>query len=167
MSAADLDRSPARLSAGLALVAAAGAVWLVVRWSPAAGAVAVGGLALIALGVTVGSVAAVVLGSFGLFGGVVLAGLADAGALSLLLATLGAILAWDFGEQAIILGRQVGRRARTARGELVHAGVSLAVGLGTVGVVVGVFASVGGSFHVGALVALLVAAVVLVSAIRP
>ncbi len=163
----EVDRSPLRLSGGLAVAAAVASVAVVALWSPTAGAVGIGGLALVAAGVTVGSVGAVVAGSFGLFGGVVLAGLADAGAVWLLSGTLGAILAWDFGEQAVTLGRQVGRHAATARGELVHAGVSLVVGVASVGVVAGIFASVGGGFHVGALVVLLVAAVVLVSAIRP
>lgn len=163
----EIDHSPLRLSAGLALVAAAGTVGLVAQWSPAAGVVAIGGLALVALGTTVGSVGAVVAGSFGLFGGVVLAGLSDAGTLSLLLATLGAILAWDLGEQAVTLGRQVGRGAKTGRGELVHAGASLLVGIASVGLVGGVSASVGGGFRIGALVVLLVAGIVLVSALRP
>lgn len=163
----EIDESPLRLSAGLALVAAAGAVGLVAPWSPAAGAVAVGGLALVAAGIAVGSVGGVVAGSFGLFGGVVLAGLTDVGPLALLLATLGAILAWDLGEQAVTLGRQVGREGKTARGELVHAGASVLVGVASVGIIGGVSATVAGGLHVGALVVLLVAGIVLVSALRP
>lgn len=162
-----IDVSPLRLSAGLALGAAAGAVGLVAQWSPAAAAVAAGGLALVAAGIAAGSVSAVVAGSFGLFGGVVLAGLTGAVTMPLLLATMGAILAWDLGEQAVTLGRQVGREGPSARGELVHAGTSLLVGIVTVGLVGGVSTTVSGGVHVGALVVLLVAGFVLVSAIRP
>lgn len=163
----EVDQSPTRVSAGLALIVALGSVLLVASWAPIAGAVAAGGLVLVALGVTMGSVTAVVAGSFGLFGGVLFAGLADADVLWLLAATLGAVLAWDFGEQAVTLGKQVGTEASTARGELVHASVSLVVGMASVGVVAGVVAAVDGGLHIGALVVLLVAGVVLISAIRP
>ncbi|PSP77854.1 hypothetical protein BRC81_09245 [Halobacteriales archaeon QS_1_68_20] len=163
----EIDRSRQRLSGALAVAAGLLTLVVVALWSSSAAAVALGGLALVLAGVTRGSVAAVVAGSLVLFGGVIVAGLADAGPVWLLVGTLGAVLAWDFGEQAVTLGQQVGRHAATARGELVHAGVSLAVGVASVGVVALVFSTVDGGFHVGALVVLLVAALVLVSAIRP
>jgi hypothetical protein len=162
-----VDDRPARISAGLAVLAGVGTVGLVAPGSPTAAAVAVGGLALVVAGLAGRSVAGVTGGSFGLFVGVLLAGNADAGAVLLVGAALGAVLAWDFGEQAITVGRQVGREATTTRGELTHAAASLLVGLATVAVLVGTFRAATGGFHVGALLVLLAAAVVLVSALQP
>lgn len=46
----------------------------------------------------------------------------------LLVAGVATVLVWDLGENATPLGGQVGRRARTRRAELVHAGATLVAG---------------------------------------
>lgn len=85
--------------------------------------------------------ALVTAGTALLFVGVVASGVVRGASLpELLLATVATVLAWDSAEQAVSLGRQVGRRASTARAELTHAG-----GTVLVGVVVVVAALVGGA----------------------
>ncbi|WP_164471599.1 DUF7519 family protein [Halosimplex salinum] len=51
---------------------------------------------------------------------------------TLLVGTVATVLAWDFGENAIGLGAQLGRRAETYRVELAHGFASAAVGAGAV-----------------------------------
>lgn len=51
---------------------------------------------------------------------------------TLLVGGVAAVLAWDAGEQAVGLGRQLGRRAETYRAEAVHAVGSVVVGVGAV-----------------------------------
>jgi hypothetical protein len=62
-----------------------------------------------------------------LFGSVVVAGLLSAPAVALVVAMVGAVLAWDVGENAITVGEQFPETARTWRGELIHAIVSTIV----------------------------------------
>lgn len=67
-----------------------------------------------------------------LFVGVVTSGVVRGAALlSLLGAGIASVVAWDLGDQAISLGRQVGRGAKTYRAELTHAGATSIVGGGT------------------------------------
>ena len=169
MSAAaeGFDDDPAWLSGRLALVAAVGSVALAGVASPLGGALGAVGLLAVTAGVTRGSAGAVAAGALGLFGGVVLGGLAGGGPFVLAGAALGAVLAWDLGEQAVTVGRQVGRAADTRRGELVHAGASLLVGVASAGVVLAVYETVAGGFSAAALVVLLVAGTVLAAGLRP
>jgi len=51
-----------------------------------------------------------------------------ASATALLAATVATVVAWDVGEQAVNLGEQVGRQAKTRPVELVHGASSVAVG---------------------------------------
>ncbi|APX96474.1 DUF7519 family protein [Natronorubrum daqingense] len=74
---------------------------------------------------------------------------------------IAAIVAWELGHSAIVLGEQLGREATTIRLEAVHAVSSLLVGLvaGTAGFVV--YSVAGGGQPVTAIVTLLLAAVLL------
>ena len=100
------------------------------------------------------------------FVGIIVAGIMDSEPLWLVGAAVGTMLVWDFGEQAITVGEQVGVRAHTTRGELRHALFSTAVGIGIGGVVLGVHSATTGGFPVESLVVLLVAALLLASAVR-
>lgn len=165
MSAPPLDRSPTRVSATLALLAALAGV-LALSVSGPAVLVGVIGTGLLALGLYRGSRAAVTLGSTGVFGGTVLAGLAGSPPELLLFVTAATVTAWDVAEFAVGLGEELGRAAETRRLELVHAGSSALVAtLAAIGGVL-VFRTIGRGPPL-ALVALLCGAVVLVVALRP
>ena len=72
-------------------------------------------------------------GAGGVFLAVLVAGLfRDATFGSLLFAMVGTVLAWDAGEHAIDVGRQLGRTTSTWRLDLAHVGATAAVGLGGV-----------------------------------
>jgi hypothetical protein len=83
-----------------------------------------------------GSRALVKTGAGALFACIMLTGLFQILAPELLLAaTVGTVLVWDMGENAIGIGQQVGRRARTWRLELTHlAGTTLVGVAGTAAV---------------------------------
>jgi hypothetical protein len=162
-----LDRRPPPLAATLAVLAAVAAV--------AALAVAGG---LLALGVGVFGLVGVAVGSFrpaprllgvgvtGLVVGVAAAGVGGAAAESLVVATLGSVLAWDYGQFGVEVGRQVGRAAETRRLILAHGATSLLVGVAAVTVAYGVFRAAAGGQPVTALVFLLLGVVALVAALR-
>jgi hypothetical protein len=163
-TATTVDRSPARLSAALAL----GGVLVAL----AASAVSVlallvggGGVVAVAVGVLRGSRAALGVGVAGLFAGALLAGVLGGGPVRLLVAVAATAFAWDAGENAIGVGEQLGRAADTARAELVHAGASAGLLTTAAGVGLLAFALAGGGSPL-ALVALLLGAVLLVAALR-
>jgi hypothetical protein len=162
-----VDGRPAPLSARLALAAGAASVALAALASPVGGGVGVVGLLVVAAGLSDARADAAAVGVVLLFVGVVVAGVAGGGALVLLGAAVAATLTWDLAEQAVTLGEQVGRGADTRRGELVHAGGSLAVGLAAGGLLLLVYRSVAGGFSPAALVVLLLAAVALAWGLRP
>lgn len=57
---------------------------------------------------------------------------------SLLLAGIATVVAWDLGEQAVSMGRQLGRGARTYRAELTHAAGTVFAGVGALVATLGV-----------------------------
>jgi len=73
---------------------------------------------------------------------------------------------WDFGEQAINVGEQLGREADTERLELTHAAASTIIAVAAGGVGYGIYLAGAGNQPMTALVFLLVAAVALTSALR-
>ncbi len=159
------DDSPARLSAGIA-VAAAAVTLVAVGTADATGlVVATIGAALVGVGALVGRRSAVTLGALALFAGVVAAGLGAGSPTPLLVGAVGTVVAWDAGRYGIGLGEQVGRAPATAAVELRHAGATLAVGVATAGVAAGIYAVAGGGQPLSALVFLLVAALALASAL--
>ncbi|WP_430505211.1 DUF7519 family protein [Haloparvum sp. PAK95] len=86
--------------------------------------------------------------------------------LGLLVAAVALAVAWDVGDHALSLGTTVGRNARSARNQFVHAGTSLLVGTLAAGVGYGTYVSAAGGQPIAALVFLLFGAIVLVSAFR-
>lgn len=90
----------------------------------------------------------------------------NTGPVTLLIAGIAVVFAWDAAEQSVSLGRQIGREAKTIRAEVTH-------GFGTAGVGVGVFIVTALLYRFGAdglplggFVALLVAGFVLAIALR-
>jgi hypothetical protein len=106
----------------------------------------------------------VTLGSGLVFLGVLTAGVLRAvSPPTLVVAAAATVLAWDAADNAVSLGYQVGANSATAttRAELTHLGVSSAVGVGAVAVVVGIAWLGVDGLPFAALVALLVAGLLL------
>ncbi|MGZ0748046.1 DUF7519 family protein [Haloparvum sp. AD34] len=121
--------------------------------------------AVLALAVAVGAAGLVFAATSGGAGGA--GGSGGAGdVLGLLVAAVSLAVAWDVGDHALSLGTAVGRNARSARNQFVHAGTSLLVGTLAAGVGYGTYVSAAGGQPVAALVFLLFGAIVLVSAFR-
>jgi len=165
-SGREIDRRPAPLSAVLAIAASAIAAIAASTGSPAGGALAGIGVAVVAPGVVVGSRRLVHADALALVTGIVLGGTGDAPELWTLTATVAAVVAWDAGQNAISLGEQLGREADTARAEVAHATGTVAVGSLTAGVAYALYLGAGGNQPLSAVVLLLVAVVVLVGALR-
>lgn len=139
--AVDLDRRPTRTSAVASM--AAGVLGMLTS-APFSGiAIPVSLLGLLFLGgglFVLGSRRWISIGVINLFVGALIAGtVGNATPLMLLLSTVGIIVAWDTGNHAVTIGRQLGRASLTRRGELFHAASSTLVGLVAVGAVYGVF----------------------------
>lgn len=163
---AEIDRSPARFSATAALFAAAVAV--VATALASAPATALGGLGAVgvAVGVLVGIRRSVTLGAAGLFAGAAVAGIFGAPPGPPLVAAAAAVVAWDVGGNAISVGEHLGREAPTRRGEVAHAAASAAVAATTAGFGYVLYRLSTGGQPVGALVFLLVGAVVISWALK-
>jgi hypothetical protein len=149
------------LSASLAIGAAVIALATVGTTSLVAFSLAAIGTATVAGGVVTSNRGLVTAGAVVLFVGTLAAGVADASASRLLVATGGAVFAWDVGRTAVDIGVQLGAGADTTDLELVHAGTSLLViGLaGSVGYAL--FQTAAGGQPVSAVVALLIAGTLL------
>lgn len=160
----EVDHSPARLSSGLSV--GAGGVAVAAAGTSLGGAIGSAGLVLLAVGAILGTRRAVTIGALTAFGGVVASGALGAGPEPTLIGTAAAVLAWDFGEQAINLGEQLGREARTRNAELVHAANSTLVGVVGVTIGYGLFLAAAGGQPVTALVVLLAAALLIAAALR-
>jgi hypothetical protein len=161
----DIDRSPAVVSTALAVGAGLLSLLGSTLGSVVGALPAAIGLAVLGVGLVRASRAVVTAGAGLLFVGVLLSGASGAGAEPLLIGTIGAIVAWDVGENGIGIGQQLGRAADTRRAELVHAASSLVVGAVTAGLGYGVYRGAASGQPLTALVFLLVGAVVLVSAL--
>jgi len=159
-------RPPARLSgavaAGAGLLAAGVAGFY--SW-PALGAGAVG-IGLLVAGLVRGQESAVTLGATALLAGGLAAGARGAPAGATLASVAATVVAWDVGRRAIGVGRQLGREADTRRLEVVHAAASAGVAAVTAVVGYGLFRAATGDQPAAALAFLLIAAVLLVEALR-
>lgn len=112
------------------------------------------------------------LASTGLFGTAAFAGAAGVDPWLAFVGLVAALFVWDVGRYGTVLGREVGRHSRTRGVELVHAGGTLAVGVGSALAALGLQAVLGADV-VGpttptalALVGAFAAVVVLVAALR-
>lgn len=161
-----IDRSPAQLSATLSIVAALIAVLASALVSPIGGAVGGPGLLVLLLGLTRGSRRAVTIGSFVIFLGVLAGGAIGADTPAVLVAVVAVVLGWDWGENAINVGEQLGREADTRSGELAHAASSLLIGAGAAALGYVLYVTASGQKPLTALVLLLFAAIVLTSSFR-
>jgi len=160
-----IDRKPTRLSSVLALGAAA-LTTAASAYSPFAFVPCLlGGLVLVA-GLAGGDQRAVTTAGGLLVVGVVLGGVVGAPVAPTLVGVTGALLAVDLGSTAVAVGDQLGRRAPTARLELVHATGSVLVGAGLVAGGLVVHETAAGSQPVTGVLGLVVAAVVLFVALR-
>lgn len=163
---ASADHRPTRLGGWIAvgaalLVLAAGGLysWRALSTGVLAVALLVWGLARV-------SARTVDAGGAGLLASAVFAGVDGAPAAVVLVGVAAAVVAWDLAGNALSVGRQLGRAARTTRLELVHAGGSVLVGTVAAGLGYGIFRGATGGRPVLALVLLLVAVVLIASALR-
>ncbi|WP_226012840.1 DUF7519 family protein [Halomicrobium salinisoli] len=109
----------------------------------------------------------VTVGTALLFVGVVASGVfRGSPLLALLAATVATVVAWDAGEQAVSLGRQVGRQAATARAVLMHSGGTILAGAVVALAALGVYRLNVTGLSLTALVALLAAGFVLILSLR-
>ncbi len=109
--------------------------------------------------IVTGGAAALVLGAF-------FSGIAGAPAVPLLLAVTTAVIAWDFANAAISFGEQLGTAASTIRLEATHMASTGFVGVAVAGLGYTLFQVGTGRQPIAALVLLVVAAVLLVEAVR-
>lgn len=129
-----------RLGEGVTVVAGllTAAVILAAGTTPALAAVA--GTVALLVGVRRAWDTSTNLGGFLLLGGVVYAGALGLSPQALVVATVGAVLAWDGAVTAAGLGEQLDREATSRRAELVHTGSTLVAAAGVGAVVVLTFA---------------------------
>ncbi|SIQ88917.1 hypothetical protein SAMN05421858_0703 [Haladaptatus litoreus] len=163
---AEIDRSPARVSQLLAIIAASVALGTSAFFGNVGLVGGALGLVLVALGVVRGSRRLVTSGSFALLAGVLSGGLAAAPPELMIPGTMATVLAWDFGEQAINVGEQLGREADTQTLEIMHAAASTVIAISAGGVGYGMYLLGSGGQPMTALVFLLIAALALTSALR-
>jgi hypothetical protein len=164
------DAEPTAAPPRLSVVAAVGlggtAAAFLVAGSLLAGAV--GLLAVALLGASLSSVSrrlcSVAGGVFVL--AVLAAGATAAPAAPVVGGAVLAVAAWDVADHGIGLAEQVGREARTARNELVHAAASLGLTSAAGAVAFGVYLGAAGGQPAAALVFLLVGGVTLLAALR-
>ncbi|WP_435317737.1 DUF7519 family protein [Haloarchaeobius sp. TZWSO28] len=167
--ATEIDRRPVRLSAVVALGAGAFAALAAILTASVGVVGAALGMLALAPGVVLGSRRLVHVGAVGLLGGLVFAGAtggAPSAELLMLVGTTATVLAWDVGQNAIGLGEQLGREADTTRAELAHIGGSAVVGVATGGMAFAVYQVATEGQPISALALLLVAVVILTTALR-
>lgn len=162
----EIDRSPALLSSSLSITAAgigAGTSALTATLGVVGGGA---GFLVVVAGVLLGSRRAITIGSLTLLLAALAGGLVSGAPYLLLPGVIATVLAWDLGEQAINVGEQLGREAPTTQLEVTHAAASTVVAVGAGGLGYGIYLFASGGQPVTALVLLLLAAVVLTSALR-
>ncbi|SDX59004.1 DUF7519 family protein [Halobellus clavatus] len=157
---------PPTFAASLALLAGFASVLALAVGSFGALAAGTAGAVLLAGGLYAASRRVVAFAGGAFLLGILVAGARGAAAEPLLLAALGAVLAWDLGAFAVGVGEQLGREADTARLTIVHAASGLLVGVVGAGVLYGVFLGTQGGQPASAVASLLVGVVILVAVLR-
>lgn len=130
--ATDLDRSPATLSAWIAVWCGVFAWSVTVPYTIQGGVIGVLGVIFVAISLWQGERLLLSTGSSGLLLAILLAAGDGAPPLLVLAGTAATILAWDIGQHAISLGNQLGSEAETTRAEVAHIASSALVGSGIV-----------------------------------
>lgn len=163
----DIDTAPTTTSATAAIIAAIVAAFTSAPFALIALPLGIGGIGMIAATLLRnGSRRLVSLGTASLFLSVVIAGGFGAPVEFLLLSTITTVLAWDFGQNAISLGEQMGRQTETQRNELIHASTSMIVGFVGGGLGYLIYLTSSGGHPVSALVLIVLGLVFLVWSIR-
>lgn len=162
----EIDRNPSRISTTFAVGAAFVATASSALVSTTGLVVAIAGTVGVFLALYIGSRRVLLVGVTGLFLGAMVAGLEGAPSLTVLASLSAGALTWDYSTTAISVGRQLGRQADTAHVEKIHALASAGVALATVIVSIGVYRSITGTHPVAAVFFLLLAAILLVGALR-
>jgi hypothetical protein len=162
---APFDTSPSNVGQGLTLAAALVATVALV---PVPTAVGLGVLAtgLFAAGLRRAATGLVDAAAGTLAVALIVAGVFGAPAELLVVSTAAAVLAWDVADNALTVGEQLGRRARTERLELVHAAATLTVAVVGSAFAYGVFQLAGGGRPLLAVVLLLLGATLIVAVLR-
>lgn len=163
----DIDDSPTKASTTAAIVAAVVGALTSAPFAVLALPLGIGGIGMIAFGlVRRPSRTLVSLGTACLFLSVIVASGFGTPVEFLLLSTIAIVLAWDFGQNAIGLGEQMGRHAQTKRNELIHAAASTIIVFVAAGLGYGMYLGASGGQPVSALAVLLLGLVFLMWAIR-
>lgn len=165
MTDVPFDTSPSNVGQGMALVAALVAAAALAPVPPAVG-VGVLSTGLFALGLRRQSHRLVDAAAGLLVGALLVAGVYGTPAELLVVSTAAAVLAWDVADNALTVGEQLGRRARTERLELVHAAATLAVAVVGSAFAYGVFELAGGGRPLLAVVLLLLGSTLIVAVLR-
>lgn len=131
MSETAFDEGAPSPGVGATLVPATVAVAMAAVAVPAAAIAGLGAVSM-AVGVGRGNRRLHTIGAVTAFAAVLLAGIGGAAPVVTLIGGGAAVLAWDAGEHAIGLGRQVGSDAAARSGVLVHVGASTLTGIAVV-----------------------------------
>jgi hypothetical protein len=163
----EIDNSPTKISSYGAIVAAFVAALTSAPFALLALPLGLGGVGIVAAGVFLRyNRTWVTLGAASLFLSVIISGGFGAPVEFLLVSTIGTMLAWDLGQNAISLGEQMGRHTNTRRNEVIHASFNTVVAMLAMGVGYGIYSVASGGQPVAALTMLLFGSIFLVWAIR-
>lgn len=166
-SGVDVDHSPTTVSTYAAIGAGVVAALTSAPFALLALPLGLGGIAILASGLLgEASRTRVTFGAAGLFLSVLVAGGFGTPVEFLLVSMIGTVLAWDYGQNAISLGEQIGRHSDTQRNEIVHASMSAIVATVAAGLGYAVFMVAGGGRPVSALLMLVAAVVFFAWALR-
>jgi hypothetical protein len=161
-----VTRKPTLLSRRLSLVAGVAVTLLTGLYALPGLVVGVAGVVVLWLATAEGSHKLVDLAGALLLVATVTAGTQQTPVPVTLSATVGTVVAWDVASNAVELGEQLGREPDTTGAELAHALGTVGVGAVLAGLSYAVYSVGGGGQPVGAVIALVLGTVALLSALR-
>lgn len=162
-----IERGPTRTGVVLSMAATGVSILALAAGGVPAGLGigAVGG-AMLVTGALAGSRRLLDYAALVVFGAVLFSGVGGAHPGPMLVSLVALVVAWDAAEQAINVGEQLGREARTRRAETVHVAATTMVGLGGSAVGYGAYRLAGAGQPASAVVVLLLGTVLIVWALR-
>lgn len=167
LTGVEIDDTPTKASTTASLVAAVIGAATSAPFAVLALPLGIGGIGMIAFGlIRKKSRMYVSLGAACLFLSVMVASGFGTPVEFLLLSTIAIVLAWDFGQNAISLGEQMGRQSKTKRNEIIHGAASTIVVFAAAGIGYGMYLGASGGQPVSALATMLLGLVFLIWAIR-